>query len=106
MTSDLPRGAARSPDGPQVTSTDRAQIATPGGFPWRSVGASAASIGTPIGISILHPLLGEVLAVVELAIILIVLGTALFGSKTLSDRAFRLLRWLGNRSEPPEPTGR
>ena len=54
----------------------------------------------------LHPLLGEVLTVVELATMLIVLGTALFGTQTLSERAFRLLRWLGNRPEPPGPVTR
>ena len=62
------------------------------------------SVGTPLGISILHPLLGGVLAVVELVMILTVLSTALFGSQTLSERAFRLLRWLGNRPEPPTPS--
>jgi hypothetical protein len=36
-------------------------------------------------------------------VILTVLGTALFGSETLSERAFRLLRWMGNRPEPPGP---
>lgn len=40
---------------------------------------------------------------VELGMFLTVLGTALFGSETLSERAFRLLRWLGNRPEPPGP---
>jgi hypothetical protein len=33
-----------------------------------------------------------------------VFAVALFGSKTLSERAFRLLRWFGNRAEPPAPS--
>lgn len=48
-------------------------------------------------------MLGEMMMVVEFVVILTVLGTALFGSQTLSERAFRLLRWLGNRPEPPGP---
>jgi hypothetical protein len=61
------------------------------------------SIGTPLGAAVLRPLLGEVMMAVELSAFLTVLGTALFGSETLSERAFRLLRCLGNRSEPPGP---
>jgi hypothetical protein len=80
-------------------------MAMPGRVPWRSVGAGVASVGTPLGIAMLHPLLGEVMAVIELVVILTVLGTALFASQTLSERAFRLLRWLGNRPEPPGPSG-
>jgi hypothetical protein len=75
----------------------------PGRVPWRSVGTGVVSIGTPLGAAVLHPLLGEVMTAVELVVILTVLGTALFGSQTLSERAFRLLRWLGNRPEPPGP---
>lgn len=75
----------------------------PGRVPWRSVGAGVVSIGTPLGAAVLRPLLGEVMMVVELVVFLTVLGTALFGSETLRERAFRLLRWHGNRPEPPGP---
>jgi len=34
---------------------------------------------------------------------LMVIAVALFGSKAISERAFRLLRWFGNRPEPPTP---
>jgi hypothetical protein len=34
---------------------------------------------------------------------LTVIAVALFGSKALSERAFRLLRWFGNHPEPPAP---
>jgi hypothetical protein len=57
--------------------------------PWRSVGVGVASIGTPIGVALLHPLLGEVMAVIEFVVLLLIVpGTALFGSQTLSERAF------------------
>ena len=75
----------------------------PGRFPWRSVGAGVVSVGTPLYAGVLRPFLGEVMMVVELGMFLTVLGTALFGSETLSERAFRLLRWLGNRPELPGP---
>ena len=72
-------------------------------MPWRPAVAGAASLGTSLGIGMLHPLLGEVIAITETAIVLTLLAVALFGSECLSERAFRLLRWLGNRPEPPAP---
>jgi hypothetical protein len=81
-------------------------MATPGGIPWRSVGAGLVSLGTPFGAAVLRPLLGEMMIVIELGVFLTMLGTALYGSETLSERAFRLLRWLGNRLEPPGPDRR
>jgi len=56
-----------------------------------------------LGIGQLHPLLGEVIAIAEIVVVLTVIAVALFGSKTLSERAFRLLRWFANRPEPPAP---
>jgi hypothetical protein len=50
-----------------------------------------------------NSLLGEIIAVIEVAMVITVIAVALFGSKTLSERAFRLLRWLSNRAEPPAP---
>jgi hypothetical protein len=35
---------------------------------------------------------------------LTVFAVALFGSKAVSERGFRLLRWFGNRPEPPAPS--
>lgn len=105
MASDLPEGSGPSERSCGLTtSTENAPTAMPGRLPWRSVSTGALSIGTPLGAAVLHPLLGEVMAIVELTVILTVLGTALFGSQTLSERAFRLLRWLGNRPEPPGPS--
>jgi hypothetical protein len=57
--------------------------------------------GRGVGIAVAAPLLGEIAAAVELAVMLTIIGTALFGSQAHSDRAFRLLRWIGNRPEPP-----
>ena len=48
--------------------------------PWRSAGTGVASLVTPVGIGVLHPLLGEVLAVIEVVVVLTIIGTALFGS--------------------------
>jgi hypothetical protein len=70
---------------------------------WRTLGVGITSLGTPLGIGILHPVLGEVIAAIEVVVVLTIIGTALFGSPALSDRAFRLLRWMGNRPEPPGP---
>jgi hypothetical protein len=44
-----------------------------------------------------------VIAITETAVVLTVIAVALFGSKILSERAFRLLRWFGNYPEPPAP---
>jgi hypothetical protein len=107
MTSDLPEsaGLSREDGGRHAPPVARAPVgATPGRVPWRAVGAGVAAVGTPLGFTVLHPLLGAIAAITEMVAILIVLGTALFGSQTLSERAFRLLRWLGNRPEPPGPS--
>ncbi len=51
----------------------------------------------------LDHLLGEVIVITEIVVALTVIAVALFGSQALSERAFRLLRWFGNRPEPPGP---
>ena len=56
-----------------------------------------------MGIGMLNPLLGEVIAITEVVVALTVIAVALFGSQALSERAFRLLRWFGNRPEPRAP---
>lgn len=71
--------------------------------PWCPVGATVASLGAPFGIGMLHPMLGEVIAVIEVMVVLTIIATALFGSQALSERAFRLLPWVGNRPEPLPP---
>ena len=71
--------------------------------PWRPAAAGLTTLGVPAVSWMLHPVLGEVVASVELAVALTILGTALYGSRVLSERAFRLLRWVRNKPEPPTP---
>lgn len=73
---------------------------TGGRVAWRTAGIGLTSLGAPVGIWAADPLLGQVAIAVELAVALTVIGTALVGSQALSERAFRLLRWLANRPEP------
>lgn len=104
MTPPSPQNAAPSPDyGDRQATTVRAAPLVREQVPWRSVAASVTALGTPAGIGVLHPMLGEIVAITELVVALTIIGTALFGSTALSDRAFRLLRWIGNRPEPPAP---
>lgn len=79
--------------------------ASPAGrrVPWRTTGIGLTSLGAPVGIGVADPVLSKVAIAIELAIALAVIGTALFGSQSLSERAFRLLRWIANRPEPPGP---
>ncbi len=89
-----------------MSQTPPASALPPAGrerMPWRSVGAGVTAFGTPVGIGVLHPMLGEAIAVIEVVVVLAIIGTALFGSPALSERAFRLLRWIGNRPEPSGP---
>jgi len=84
-----------------MIKTDDNPVVTPRS--WRPVLATLAAAGVPVAGRVLHPLLGEIVFLVELAAVLTLVGTALFGSVDLSDRAFRLLRWIANRPEPPAP---
>jgi hypothetical protein len=70
---------------------------------WQPLGLGAASAGVPVGIGLQHPSVGVALMIVELASALTIIATALFGTYELSERAFRLLRWVGNRPEPASP---
>lgn len=70
---------------------------------WHLLAVSTGSLVPPIALGALHPVAGEAFAEAELTALLTITGTALFGSRVLSERAFRLLRWLGNRPEPPQP---
>lgn len=69
-------------------------------------GVSAGILGAPVAAWLVTPLLGVMVVGAELTVVLTVVFTALFGSEQLSDRAFRLLRWAWNRSEPPAGTSR
>jgi hypothetical protein len=73
---------------------------------WR-VGAGASALGAE-GVAGYHfPVLGAVLAgvdvLVPVAIALVLLTAILRGSDRTCDRVFRLLRWIAGRPEPPAP---
>lgn len=69
----------------------------------RSIIAGVTAAGVPVAGEVLHPLLGEIVIITELVVALTVVFMALFGSTDARERAFRLLRWFGNRPEPPAP---
>ena len=95
--------AGRDDSGEPVSSPAAASLPARERVPWRPAVTGVASLGSAVGIGMLHPLLGEVIAITEIVVALTVIAVALFGSKALSERAFRLLRWFGNRPEPPTP---
>jgi hypothetical protein len=71
------------------------------------LGAGAGVLGGEGLAAYLHPALGEALAaadvIVPLAIALVLLIAILQGGSQTCERAFRLLRWIANRAEPPAP---
>jgi hypothetical protein len=91
------------PHSPPAASAAGQQGVPGGRVPWRTAGIGLTSLGTPIGIGVADPFLGSITVAIELAVALTIIGTALFGSQALSERAFRLLRWIANRPEPPGP---
>jgi hypothetical protein len=84
-----------------MIKTDTSAAVTPRS--WRLVVATLAAAAVPVAGGVLHPILGEIVFFAELVVALTLVGTALFGSSDLSERAFRLLRWIGNGPEPPAP---
>jgi hypothetical protein len=73
----------------------------------RMVGASAGLLGGEGLAAYAHPALGEILAAADVILPLLaamaVLAAILVGSERTCSRAFRLLRWLDGRPEPPAP---
>jgi hypothetical protein len=76
------------------------KLALRASLPWRALGAAIAALGTSVSVIFAEPILGHAIAAVEVGAFLVVIGTALFGSRTLSERAFRLLRYIADRPEP------
>lgn len=62
----------------------------------RAAEAGALILGPLAGAWLAHPIFGMVITAIESAVVLALLGTALFGSNRHSQRAFRLLRWISN----------
>jgi hypothetical protein len=52
-----------------------------GHIPWVQAGISLASLGTPIGIGITHPLFAAIATAIELAVALTITGTACSGAR-------------------------
>jgi hypothetical protein len=69
----------------------------------RSIVAGVATMGIPVMGEVLHPVLCAIVIIVELLLVLTIVVMALFGGPDARERAFRLLRWIGNRPEPPVP---
>lgn len=71
-----------------------------------SFGLATTILAVPTGVALINPDLAAVLASAELILLLTVLLTAVFAPDSVSERAFRLLRWMTGRPEPartPEP---
>lgn len=67
---------------------------------------TTAAAGAPVAAWVLHPALSTLIGGLEAAAGLTLMATALFGSDRLSERAFRLLRWIADRPEPPQNRSR
>lgn len=68
---------------------------------WRRVTISAGVIGSPVAVGLFAPILSYLVIAVELALVLVITLTALYGSVRVSNRAFRIIRLVLNRPEPP-----
>lgn len=73
------------------------------GARWRSLGLGATAIGAPTALSYFRPYFGLACTSGEVAMIVITFAAALFGTRTISERAFRLLRWIADRPEHASP---
>jgi hypothetical protein len=85
-------------DKPKSTRSGRTPILRP-------LGLSVGVMGVPAAVWLANPAIGTVMWIVEALVVLTVAASALFGSKTVSDRAFRLLRWVADRPEHEGPSG-
>ena len=74
--------------------------------PGRRAAAVLAVAGVPAAVWALQPVLGLLLIGLQSLIAVTVVAVALFGSDRLSERAFRLLRWVADRPEPLRRTSR
>jgi hypothetical protein len=72
-------------------------------LPWRALGLGLPAIGGIAAAYYSQPMVGEAIVICGTVSAVITMATALFGSETTSERAFRLLRWLANRPEPDAP---
>ncbi len=75
-------------------------------LPWRALGLGSSALGGIAAVYYSYPLLSLVIVICVASVGVLTALTALFGSATTSDRAFRLLRWFTNRPEPKAPPPR
>jgi len=75
-------------------------------LPWRALGLGSSAIGSIAAAYYSHPLVSLAIIIPGASLAVVTMITALFGSATTSDRAFRLLRWCTNRPEPKAPPPR
>jgi hypothetical protein len=66
----------------------------------RLAALTTAAAGAPAAAWAVHPALSAIIGGLLIAVGLMIIATALFGSDRLSERAFRLLRWIADRPEP------
>lgn len=69
-----------------------------------SFGLATTILAVPTGVALINPALAAILASAELTLLLTVLLTAVFAPDPISERAFRLLRWMTGRPEPTQTT--
>jgi hypothetical protein len=50
----------------------------------------------------IHPALAALYTATGITATAVIIMTALFGPERLSERAFRFLRWIADRPEPPQ----
>lgn len=67
-------------------------------------GLATTILAVPTGVALINPALAAILASAELALLLTVLLTAVYAPELISERAFRLLRWMTGRPEPTQTT--
>ena len=68
-----------------------------------SFGLAATLLGVPGAVVFLSPVLALVLFTAEFTVFLLVLAAAVFSpNEVVSERAFRLLRWMTGNPEPSD----
>jgi hypothetical protein len=67
----------------------------------RQLRIGAGVVGSPTVARLVDPVLGYIVIAVELALVLAIILSAMYGSTRISNRAFRVIRLFLNRPEPP-----
>jgi hypothetical protein len=67
---------------------------------WRTAGIGLTSLAAPVRIGLVQPVFGEVIAEIEIAVMLTIIGTALFGR-----RRAEMAAWLRSAINAGRPYG-